>query len=130
MPEAYCAKISRGCRTEAGTHSLGYVSHYAVRSLESFMIQSLRGDAVNAAVRRDLRCRSQYCRNDAVNTTIHRNAERAATLHAELMEDAALRELHLYAVEQHRAKLKTGLKNAKVRALYNDIRAARALNSG
>ncbi|MCV2866861.1 glycosyltransferase family 2 protein [Albidovulum sediminicola] len=130
MPEEFCAKAPRGYRTEAGTHALGYINHYAVRSVESFMIQSFRGDAVSAAVRRDLRYWRQYDRNDVVDATILGNAERAARLHAALMEDAELRELHLRAVEQHRQKLKTGLKNAEVRALYDEILASRALTSG
>lgn len=121
MPKEFLANLPRGHRAATCTHSLGYINHYAVRSAESFMVQSFRGDAVNASIRRDERYWSQYDRNDVEDMTILDKLPGALHIRGELMRDERLRDLHNRAVQLHRQKLLTGLKNAKVRTLYDNI---------
>lgn len=58
-----------------GTHALGYVNHYALRSLESFVVQRLRGDAVNPLIRRDADYWTVYDRNEVEDLSIQPRAQ-------------------------------------------------------
>ena len=124
MQEEFLSKLPRGHRTEAGTHALGYVNHYAVRSAQSFIVQSFRGDAVSASIRRDVDYWRQYDRNEVEDTTILPMADRADEVRRLLLQDEELNRLHEAAARYHQERVTVGLKNADVRKLYDAVLAS------
>lgn len=106
------------------THAVGYVNHYSLRSLESFVMQSLRGDAVSAEVRRDVNYWRSYDRNQVHDDTIHKQSHRADIWQQALMKDPVLARLHRQAVEHHRATFQKMAKNPAIQTLMEDCRNA------
>ncbi|MFQ6548734.1 glycosyltransferase family 2 protein [Aestuariibius sp. 2305UL40-4] len=106
------------------THDLGYVNHYALKSLESFVVQSRRGDAVNPEIRRDVSYWRSYDRNDVEDRTIVPQAERSRDLLEDFKKDPVLGPLHDIAVKRHREIYRKMLKQNKVRNLIEECLAA------
>lgn len=104
------------------THGLGYVNHYSLRSLESFIVQSLRGDAVSAAVRRDIEYWRKYDRNQIEDRSIHRKSTRSQAVLDELLADARLRQLHEEAVATHMQAFRTAAKRPAIAKLIEECR--------
>jgi hypothetical protein len=88
---------------ENSTHSMGYINHYSLKSLESFIVQSLRGDAVSRKVRRDFGYWRSYDRNDTEDRSILPKLELSRPILADLKSDKVLGPLHDKAVAHHKA---------------------------
>lgn len=80
------------------------VNHYALRSMESFLIKRARGRANHSHHVLGLEYWDKFNLNDEADTSINRYAEKASTLAAELKADPVLGSLHHQAVEWHRRK--------------------------
>ncbi len=111
---------------EPGTHSVGYVNHYSLRSLESFVMQSLRGDAVNAEVRRDIGYWRSYDRNGVQDKTIYPMSRKSDAWREDLLKDRRLAHLHEQAVAYHRKIYAQMIKKPAVQQLVEDCRAEMA----
>ncbi len=101
---------------DRGMFDLVTLHHYALRSLESFLVKVARGDAVveDRVDKTYFRRRNQsFERNDAMLAHQDRLEDEIARLKA----DARLAELHDRAVEAHRAKIDT----LKRTPLYEDL---------
>lgn len=102
-----------------GMFDLVTLNHYTLRSLESFLVKQARGDAVV-----EDRIDKTYFRRR--NQTFAENAEMLAHLPAleaeiaRLKQDMRLAELHLAAVEAHRAKI-SELKESEIFAELLDL---------
>ena len=132
-PRSYPVYLSRDpgtghkeCRVfpvAGGTHSVGYINHYAVRSLQAFVVQSMRGDAVSARIVRDAGYWRSYDRNEVEDRTIHPAALRAHPGLDRLLANERLRSLHDRAVAIHRKRFQRALRSAEVRGLIDSCRA-------
>lgn len=99
-----------------GMFDLVTLNHYALRSLESFPVKHARGDAV-AEGRID---RTYFRRRDPVaseNTEMLAQQLRLKEEIATLRRNAKLNELHLSAVEPHKAKIA----ELKITPIYQDL---------
>lgn len=106
------------------THDVGYVNHYSLRSLESFIMQSLRGDAVTAQVRRDAKYWRSYDRNHVRDTSINAQSFKSDAIREELLSDIVLRKLHDEAVAHHRATFLQIAKKPVIQKLLAECRAS------
>ena len=106
------------------SHAVGYVNHYSLRSLESFIMQSLRGDAVSAEVRRDVGYWQTYDRNHVHDTTIHTQAARSDAWLEALLKDPVLNRLHRGAVKYHRKTYQQMIKTEAIQTLITDCKKA------
>jgi hypothetical protein len=80
------------------------VNHYALRSMESFLIKRARGRANHSHHVLGLEYWDKFNLNDEADTSITRYAEKSSALAAELKADPVLGPLHERAVEWHRRK--------------------------
>lgn len=80
------------------------VNHYALRSMESFLIKRARGRANHSHHVLGLEYWDKFNLNDEADTSINRYAEKSSALAAELKADPVLEALHHQAVEWHRRK--------------------------
>ncbi len=106
------------------THMMGYVNHYSLKSLESFIVQSLRGDAVNQEVRRDFGYWRSYDRNDKFDDSILPKAKRSQVILDDLMSDKLLAALHKQAVLRHQKVYKKVKGKPAIKALIDECRKA------
>jgi Glycosyl transferase family 2 len=121
LPPEFLSTLPRGHRSATGSHALGYINHYAVRSAQSFIVQSFRGDAVNAAVRRNFDYWRQYDRNEIIDQTIGKKALAADQLKRQLLSDETLQTLHFKAVQLHTERFTTCLRTPELRDLYDAL---------
>lgn len=121
VSEEFLKTLPRSYRTAEGTHEIGQINHYAIRSLESFIVQSVRGDAENAKIKRDAKYWRSYNRNEVPDTTILSKAAGARRAMAELLADRELARLHREAVVYHRRRAGELLKLKAVAAIRKQI---------
>ncbi len=81
------------------------LNHYALRSMENFLMKTDRGDANHADIPLELKYFKQYDDNDVADTRILRFAADVRTGVAELMKDPELRRLHEGSVQFHKARI-------------------------
>jgi len=117
----FVEKLPRCYRATGGTHALGHINHYAVRSLESYIIQSIRGDAVNASKLRDTKYWRQYNRNEIKDLTIVPNIKGARDIYTRLLADDALKRYHDHAVHVHVRRFSQAMKVRGLRKGYEEI---------
>ena len=106
-----------------GTHDLGYIHHYAVRSLASFIVQGRRGDAMVKKASRDLDYWKTFDRNEVEDRSLHAITQFAAGHLAELRADRLLGELHEAAVDLHRKWFRKLTKTPEVAELVSRCKA-------
>lgn len=97
--------IVNGERTENPplfTHA--QVNHYALRSMESFLIKRARGRANHSHHVLGQDYWDKFNRNDETDQSIERYADRVSDMVADLKRDPQLAELHARGVEWHRRK--------------------------
>lgn len=80
------------------------VNHYALRSMESFLIKRARGRANHSHHVLGKEYWEKFNLNDEPDTSIDRYKDATGALAAELKSDPMLSELHAQAVEWHRRK--------------------------
>ncbi|PRY79568.1 glycosyl transferase family 2 [Yoonia maritima] len=100
-----------------GRDSLAVVNHYSLRSVESFLVKSERGDAVMANRDIDHRYFNTRNRNHDENKDIHRMLPQLEALIAELKTDAQLAGFHDASVVKHQAKIE----KLKSSSLYENL---------
>ncbi|EAQ24177.1 glycosyltransferase family 2 protein [Roseovarius sp. 217] len=97
--------IVNGVRTENPplfTHA--QVNHYALRSMESFLIKRARGRANHSHHILGQEYWDKFNLNDETDTSISRYSARTSELLAELKSDSQLADLHQRGVEWHQRK--------------------------
>ncbi|WP_297772845.1 glycosyltransferase family 2 protein [uncultured Roseovarius sp.] len=97
--------IVNGTRTDNPplfTHA--QVNHYALRSMESFLIKRARGRANHSHHVLGQEYWEKFNLNDETDKTIERYQDKSAALLADLKSDPQLAELHARGVEWHKRK--------------------------
>lgn len=100
------------------------VNHYALRSMESFLIKRARGRANHSHHVLGLDYWSRFNLNDEKDTSIERYAAESHKLAGELKADPKLADLHAKAVEWHRRKAASLKMDPEMDELVNGLRAA------
>ncbi len=107
--------------TKSGTHELGYVNHYAIKSLEAFLLQVVRGDAQKDEFSRDSSYWRRYDRNDVSDHSIEKYSKMTNQLVSDFKEDKILKNLHDASIEHSRRRAKWLLTRPKIKALVREI---------
>lgn len=97
--------VINGARTENPplfTHA--QVNHYALRSMDSFLVKRARGRANHSHHVLGMEYWEKFNLNDEADTSIDRYAERAGDLVHKLKHDPVLKDLHAKAVDWHTRK--------------------------
>ncbi len=117
--------VVNGARTENPplfTHA--QVNHYALRSLESFLIKRARGRANHSHHVLGMEYWDRFNLNDEKDTSIERYAPQSNKLADELKSDPVLGDLHARAVEWHRRKAASMKLDPEMDELVNGLKAA------
>lgn len=88
-----------------GCYAKGSLNHYATRSIESFLVQSHRGNAVKLDERADVRYWKRYNHNAMQNGTITRHAPALRDMLDDWYADPALKERQSATNAHHRAMI-------------------------
>lgn len=108
MPDSY---LEGGWKTHAGfTHDLARLHHYAVRSVESFLVKRDRGRTNHVGDDQGEAYWSTMNYNTTRDTSIHDRLPMLRTELAELLKDRKLAQLHKGACDWHRGKIKQLMK--------------------
>ena len=108
MPESYLEDGWRSTKKSWG-YDLVTLNHYAVRSVESYLVKRDRGRTNHIRRPLDVEYWNTFNRNDCDDASIVPRWEAAEAERAALMADPALAALHAEAVDWHRARI-AGLK--------------------
>jgi len=97
----------RGWRSIVRTVGYDWVqmNHYAVKSIDSYVLRKLRGNVNNKKNKYNHEYWSLQDRNEVRDDSILRHSERRAEIMAQLLEDPVLNKLHFNAVERAEARL-------------------------
>ncbi|WP_171089423.1 MULTISPECIES: glycosyltransferase family 2 protein [unclassified Ruegeria] len=92
--------------------SLFRMNHYAVRSIESYLMKRLRGDVNTTAFHPKMEATGQaywhmHCFNDVEERSVLSKLDRMRHAHERLCQDEVLRNLHKQAVEFHKSRIAT-----------------------
>lgn len=114
----------------AGARRFATLNHYALRSLDSYLVKNDRGD-----VNRDGRTFDDSywrMRNDPAweDTSILRHLPDLTAALEEMKSDPEIAELHDNCTRQHRARRDALLADPGYRAMYDTLRAAPAIPAG
>ena len=94
-----------GKSQRAADFSCAQVNHYALRSLESYLVKRARGRANHATHTLGLDYWKRFNINQVEDTSIHRYAPAAAEWRARFLADPTLKALHDQSVNWHRSKI-------------------------
>lgn len=100
------------------------VNHYALKSLDSYLVQRARGRANHTSQTIGMEYWERFNHNDETDLTINRYARASSALLAELKSDKVLAELHEKAVDWHRRKALSLKMDPDMDALVTSLRAA------
>ena len=117
--------VINGQRTENPplfTHA--QVNHYALRSMDSFLVKRARGRANHSHHVLGLEYWDRFNLNDETDTSIDRYAGKSRQLAAELKSDPVLANLHDRAVEWHRRKAASLRMDPEMDELVAGLKAA------
>ena len=108
-------------------NDLARMNHYAVRSIESYLMKRMRGDVRSTAYHPKLEESgvtywALHCWNGAEDRSILRHGARHRDRFAALMADPILAELHRGAVAHHRARIAEVLKTPAARNFITTFR--------
>ena len=104
MPEGYLADGWRST-AESWGYDLVTLNHYAVRSLDSFLVKRDRGRTNHIARDQGVDYWNLYNRNDETDCSILSRLEKAEPLRKVFALDPELSRLHVSAVAWHRARI-------------------------
>lgn len=110
-----------------GSYDLAQINHYPVRSMESYLVKTIKGDVV---VRDKYVGAEYFAKRDAraeSDLTIARHLSAARAVFDEFMDDPVLRELHRSAVRAHLDRIEVLLRDPDKRTLLEEMRAAHAI---
>ncbi len=103
---------------------LAQVNHYALRSLDSFLIKRARGRANHSHHVLGVEYWQRFNLNDEPDTSIARYAAEQQDWLRDLHKDPVLADLHAQAVEWHRRKAASLRMDPEMDALVADLQAA------
>ncbi len=122
MPSIYIDDGWRSTKLSWG-YGLATLNHYAVRSVESFLVKRDRGRVNHINRDQGLEYWQIFNRNDEEANSIIPAARRAEAITRMLKADQVLADLHASSVEWHRAKIAELLERAEFRDLYERLTA-------
>ncbi|MEI4234398.1 glycosyltransferase family 2 protein [Roseovarius sp. D22-M7] len=103
MPDLY---LAQGWNAHAGfTHDLARMHHYAVRSVESFLVKRDRGRTNHVGDDQGLAYWESMNFNTARDTSLHARLPALRREMARLLQDPELARLHAAACDWHRARI-------------------------
>ncbi len=100
------------------------VNHYALRSMESYLVKRARGRANHSHHVLGMDYWDRFNLNDEKDTSIERYQSASEKLAADLKSDPVLGELHQRAVEWHQRKAASILMDPELDELTNALRAS------
>lgn len=106
------------------------LNHYALRSMESYLVQASRGNANHPDSSADMAYWRKYNHNDNHDTRIQRWSERVHEAVAVLRSDPELNDLHIAAVEFHKNQIQTLKTSSETQRLYRRIKRHHTRNPG
>ncbi|MEO0916303.1 MAG: glycosyltransferase family 2 protein, partial [Pseudomonadota bacterium] len=121
MPDRVILKNEWFSRKDTIGYDLVTLNHYVLRSAESFLVKRQRGRATH--VDQDQGFAYWSSRNYATETdrSIHRHLPRAKARLDALLSDKELRDLHRLAVQWHKDRIVSLLKEKDYRTLFDAI---------
>lgn len=105
-------------------YRVAQVNHYALRSLDSFLVKRARGRVNHVGEAMDLAYWRRFDRAEVEDRAIQRYAQASAEWRARLLADAPLAALHRAAVAWHRARIATLRADPATAALIAQIAGA------
>jgi hypothetical protein len=104
MPDVY---LAHGWKTHATfSHEFARMHHYAVRSVDSFLVKRDRGRTNHVADDQGIEYWSNMNYNDSRDTSIHARLPGLRRELTKLLKDPELARLHVAACETHREKIR------------------------
>lgn len=100
------------------------LNHYAVKSIDSYVIRKLRGNVNNKKDKYNVDYWSLQDRNEVADTRIQRHAAARDAIMAQLLADPVLRELHETALTRVEARLDEYRRSEAYQTLRADLIAA------
>ena len=109
-------------QTDYGYH-VAQMNHYAVRSVDSFLLKRDRGDANYMANRLEAEYWERWCRGGTVDTSVTRMIPFMKKELATLLEDPVVKHLHDAAVEFHERRIEELLKTEEYQEVKRQVLA-------
>lgn len=117
--------VVNGQRTDnPPVFDLAQVNHYALKSLDSYLVQRARGRANHTSQTIGLDYWNRFNHSDETDTSISRYAPQVDAMLAELKADSVLAELHEKAVDWHGRKAQSIKIDPDMDDLVAEVRAA------
>ncbi len=114
--------VVNGERTEnPPLFNLAQVNHYALRSMQGFLIKRARGRVNHDSHIMGMDYWNRFNHNDEADTSIERYRVKAGALAQELKEDPVLRDLHEQAVIWHARKAKSMMMDPELDELVRGL---------
>lgn len=123
MPDTYLSKGWRSSKKSWG-YELVTLNHYAVRSVESFLVKRDRGRTNHVARPQGIDYWNTFNRNDEEDLSIQPHWERARPIRRMLGEDPELSALHAEAVAWHRRRIRDLRQAPREAAIFAALSAA------
>lgn len=120
LPDSHKTGKWRSDRSSYG-YDLVQLNHYAVRSVESFLIKRDRGRVNHMDHDQGLAYWQMMSHNHAPENSVQRHLARTRTAFEALLRDAELARLHTQAVTWHRTRIAALKKNADFARLFDAI---------
>lgn len=102
-------------------YAIAQINHYAVRTVDSFLLKRDRGDGNATPNRLELNYWKRWCREGSEDLSILRKLPELKKDLLALMRDPVVRHLHLAAIEFHKAHIAQLLKNSEYKELKEQI---------
>ena len=102
-------------------YEIAQVNHYAVRSIDPFMVKRDRGDGDARQGRLELEYWERWCRGGTEDRSIQRLVPKMREEYARLTADPVVRHLHEGALEWHKMRFKELMQMKDYKALRHDI---------
>lgn len=105
------------------------INHYALRSLDSYLVKRDRGRANHMNETLGLEYHAKFDLNHEIDTSVLRYEAATSVIYEYLMSDKTLRDLHLAAVDWHRRKVAAMRADAKLEPVIAALEASCAQNA-
>ncbi|WP_298905575.1 glycosyltransferase family 2 protein [uncultured Aliiroseovarius sp.] len=106
------------------------LNHYAVRSIDSYLLKVARGSSAHPDRPYEMTYWRKYDHNDHHDQSIMRHADDLETAKKDLLRDPELKQLHMAAVENAHGLIAELKESEQVRSLLNRIRRYTRRNPG
>ncbi len=122
LPDSHKTGKWRSDRTSVG-YSLVQLNHYAVRSVESYLIKRDRGRVNHMSEDQGMDYWQMMSHNQELDTSIQRRRATTLQILEQLLKDAELSDLHQQAVAWHKTKIAELKRRADFAGLFDAISA-------